>query len=168
MDSSSRGSQGERPHKHSVSPTPLGYPQLWEAARTQCGHSHSSSGAPIWTSGQRQASLSHVSFLLHQTIRPVRPALRNQSSRTFFSERAAQGHEAASPPWPGKRDWKRNLRHLKRVLKCNKNILNPLKPIAVRGVCKASNFQLLQGTLQTTPPQPPNNNKGGADQGALW
>lgn len=81
----------------------------------------------------------------------VRPALRNQSSSTFFSERAAQGHEAASPCWLGKRDWKGNLRYLKMVLKCNKNVLKPLKSIAVRGVCKASNFQLLQGTFKTNP-----------------
>lgn len=50
-------------------------------------------GAPVWTSGQCWASLSeasHISFLLHQNIPLVRPALRNQSSRTFFLQRAAQ------------------------------------------------------------------------------
>lgn len=36
-----------------------------------------------------------------------------------------------------------------KTLKCNKNVLNPLKSIAARGICKASNFQLLQGILKT-------------------
>lgn len=85
-----------------VSPTPLCYPQLWEAARAQCDPSLGSPEIPIWISGQCWA-----------TFPSSRPALRNQSSSTFFLERAAQGHRAASPGWLGKRVWKGNLRHLK-------------------------------------------------------
>lgn len=59
-----------------------------------------------------QGNAGPVSFLLNHNTAPVRPALRNQSSSTFFSERAAQGHRAATH-WLGKRVWKGNLRHLK-------------------------------------------------------
>lgn len=89
--------------------------------------------------------LGHVSFLLNHSRPLVRPALRNQSSTTFFLERAAQGCEPTLA-------WEKGLARKPtafKTLKCNKNVLNPLKSIAARGVCKASNFQLLQGTLKT-------------------
>lgn len=91
-----------------ASPTPLCYPQLWEAAHAQCDPSLGSPEIPIWISGQCWAT-----FPSSSSTAPVRPALRNQSSSTFFLERAAQGHRAASPCWLGKRVWKGNLRHLK-------------------------------------------------------
>lgn len=84
-----------------ASPTPLGYPQLWEAARTQCDPSLGSPEIPVWISGQCWAGFASSS---------ARPALRNQSSSTFSSEK---GHKAASPRWLGKGVWKGNLRHLK-------------------------------------------------------
>jgi len=64
---------GKRPHERSVSPTPLCYLQLWEAACTQCDRSLGSPRAPIWTSGRRRAGLreaSHMSFLLNQKYTP--------------------------------------------------------------------------------------------------
>lgn len=107
-----KGSSGGGPKAQTLtstaSPTPLCYPQLWEAARAQCDPSPGSPEIPIWISGQCWAT-----FPSSSSTAPVRPALRNQSSSTFFLERAAQGHRAASPCWLGKRVWKGNLRHLK-------------------------------------------------------
>lgn len=41
--------------------------------------------------GASLTEASHVSFFLKQNTLLIRPALRNQSSSTFLSERAAQG-----------------------------------------------------------------------------
>lgn len=74
--------------------------------------------------GASLTEASHVSFFLNQNTLLIRPALRNQSSSTFFSERAAQG--LCEPTLA----WEKGLERkpmLKLVLKCNKNILNPFE-----------------------------------------
>lgn len=94
-------------HKHSNSPIPLCYPQLWEAACTQCDHSLSSPRAPIWTWGQPHGSQPR--FLLPQAKHTPHQTSTEKPELKYIPLGEGSTGNCASPHWLGKRDWKGNL-----------------------------------------------------------
>lgn len=134
--------QAQHPHKHT--PRPL----LFAVPRTQRALGADAAAPGLHHGPQGDAGLASVKSAKFSPSSTKKPGGEKPGVSTFFSEKAAPGTRGREPKLAREEGPERKKpTAFKTGTKVQHKCPKPFVINAVRGVCKAPNFQLLQGTL---------------------